>query len=84
MNSYKISSNLAVSENGFLFLPNTGESFTVNDTGRLIINLLRDGKDEEEIIKELLNNFEVDLETAQRDFDEFLTMLRNLNLVEEL
>ncbi len=84
MGDYKISENLAVSESGFLFMANTGESFTVNETGRLILKMLKEGKNEDEIIAEITNEFDVDTETAQRDFDEFLTMLKNLNLVEQL
>jgi PqqD family protein of HPr-rel-A system len=83
MAQYKISGNLAVSENGFLFMPNTGESFTVNETGREIISLLKEGLSEEEIITRMTEKYDVDPETAQRDFDEFITMLRNLKLVEE-
>ncbi len=84
MSEYRISDNLAVSESGFLFMANSGESFTVNETGRFIINSLKENKSEEEILSSLTNEFDIDIETAQRDFDEFLTLLRNLKLVEEL
>ncbi len=84
MSEYKISDNLAVSESGFLFMANSGESFTVNETGRFIINNLKENKSEEEILSLLTNEFDIDIDTAQRDFDEFLTLLRNLKLVEEL
>ncbi len=80
MTNYKISENLAVSENGFLFMPNTGESYTVNETGREIIRMLREEKSEEEIIEALVSIYEVERETAERDFDEFAALLRNMNL----
>jgi len=84
MPEYKISENLAVSESGFLFMANSGESFTVNETGRFIIGSLKESKSEEEILNSLTQTFDIDYDTAQRDFDEFLTMLKNLNLVEKL
>ncbi len=84
MTDYKISENLAVSENGFLFMANSGESFTVNETGKFIINKLKENKNEDEIINLLMNEFDVDVETAQRDFDEFMTLLRNMKLVDIL
>jgi len=58
MAQYKISGNLAVSENGFLFMPNTGESFTVNETGREIISLLKEGLSEEEIITRMTEKYD--------------------------
>ncbi len=84
MSSYKISENVAVSESGFLFMPNTGESFTVNETGQTILKLLKEGKNEEEIIREITDIFDVEPNRAQRDLDEFLIMLQNLNLVKKL
>ena len=38
----KLKKNIAVSETGFLFDPNTGESYNLNNTGQLIIKLLAD------------------------------------------
>ncbi len=84
MSEYKIPETIAVSENGFMFIPNTGESFMVNKTGRFIINKLKEGKSDQEIIEMMIDEYDVDFETAQRDFDEFITMLSNLKLVEEL
>jgi PqqD family protein of HPr-rel-A system len=81
MSEYKISENLAVSESGFLFMANTGESFTVNETGKEIIELLKDEKSKEEIIAALMEKFEVDAETAERDFEEFISTLKDLKLV---
>ncbi len=84
MSRYSINENIAISENGFMFIPNTGESFMVNETGKFIINKLKEGKSDSEIIELITEEYDADFETAQRDFDEFITMLGNLNLVEEL
>ena len=37
----KINRNLAISENGFVFNPTTGDSFSVNEIGALIINEIK-------------------------------------------
>lgn len=83
MTQYKISENLALSDSGFLFKANTGESFTVNETGLLILKNLKEGKSEDEIIDLLTEEYEVEKEMAQRDFDEFLTLLKNFDLVDQ-
>jgi len=38
----KIRPNIAISENGFIFNPDTGESFTVNPIGREIIRISKE------------------------------------------
>ena len=82
MTQYKISENLALSDSGFLFKADTGESFTVNEVGLFILKHLKEGKDDGAIIQLLTDEYEVEKETAQRDFDEFVTLLKNLNLVD--
>jgi PqqD family protein of HPr-rel-A system len=72
--------NLAISEEGFVFDPTTGQSFTTNSTGIFIFKLLKEEKSEEEIVKELTEEFEVSEDTAQIDLDDFLYRLRELNL----
>ncbi len=83
MKNVKISEKLAISDSGFLFMANTGESFTVNETGREIIKMLREGKSEEEIIEALVELYDVERETAERDYDEFVAMLKNMKLAVE-
>ncbi|WP_457640116.1 HPr-rel-A system PqqD family peptide chaperone [Persephonella sp.] len=72
---------LAINEEGFVFDPLTGESFTVNQTGLFILKKLKEGKTEEEILKELVENFEVSEEEAQRDIIDFIEKLRSYRLI---
>ena len=83
MNDITISSNLAVSENGFLFLPTTGESFTLNPTGILVLNALKEGKESTVIIKMLIDEYDIDTATAEKDFHDFVSQLKNHNLIIE-
>jgi len=72
---------LAINDEGFLFDPLTGESFTVNQTGLEIIKGLKDGKSEEEIISLLTEKFEVDEEIVKKDFIDFIEKLRSYKLI---
>jgi hypothetical protein len=67
---------LAINEEGFIFDPITGNSFVTNQTGLFILKKLREGLSEEEIVKALTEEFEVNEETARRDFYDFLEQLR--------
>ena len=82
MEQYKMLSNVAVSENGFLFLPTTGESFTLNEIGKKILDLLKQNNSSEEIIEKIVNEFDVDDTLAERDFNDFINQLKNFRLVD--
>jgi len=73
---------LALNEEGFAFDPETGQSFVLNQTGLFIVKKLREGLSEEEVIKALTEEFEVDETTARRDFYDFVEQLRILGLLE--
>ena len=78
----KIKKNIAISETGFIFDPNTGESFSVNDTGKAILKLLKEEKNEKEIISWLTNHYDVDRLTAENNLNDFLSVLKNFNIIE--
>ena len=69
---------LAVSESGFVFDPVSGHSFTLNETGLAIVRLLQQERHLPEIRKALLDDFDVDPESLERDLVEFLGSLREL------
>ncbi|GAB6076822.1 HPr-rel-A system PqqD family peptide chaperone [Desulfurobacterium crinifex] len=73
---------LAINDEGFIFDPETGNSYTVNKTGIFIIQLLKEGKNEEEIVKALTEEFEIGEDEAKRDLVDFLEQLRLYGLVE--
>ncbi len=72
---------LAISEEGFIFDPETGNSYTTNSTGIFILKLLKDGKSEEEILRALSEEYGVDEEEARRDLYDFLEQLRLYQLL---
>ena len=78
----KLKENVAISESGFLFDPNTGESFSVNSSGKEILKLVSENKPMETIEKEILSKYEISSINFQRYMDDFAHSLRRLNLIE--
>jgi hypothetical protein len=81
MSQTRLIRNLALSESGFVFLPTTGETFTANDTGRLVLFALQSGKSDEEILNALTEEFDGDPASITRDMHDFLTQLREYRLL---
>ncbi len=77
----KIKSNTAISDSGFVFNPDTGESFTVNPVGVEILGLLKEGKTVEEIAAILRERYNTDKNTLEKDTEDFLGLLRNFSLL---
>lgn len=73
--------SIAISDNGFIFKPSTGESFTTNEIGLIIIDLLKQEKSNDEIINMITKDFEVDNLTASRDLFEFLDFMKRENMI---
>lgn len=79
----KIKPSIAISENGFMFDPNSGESYTMNQLAREIIFLLKEGRSEEEIKGILTGKYDVDELTLEKNLIDFYAMLRHYDLCEE-
>ncbi len=78
----KLKENIAVSESGFIFDPNSGESFSVNSTGKILITMLSKGKSLEEIEAYILSEYDIEPSSFNRYMDDFAHMLRRFNLIE--
>ena len=74
---------LAINNEGFIFDPETGESYGVNPTGLFIIEKLKENLEKEKIVKEMTEQFSVSEEEAEKDLYDFLEHLRLLGLLEE-
>ncbi|MGD2166844.1 MAG: PqqD family protein [Gammaproteobacteria bacterium] len=68
---------LAVSESGFVFDPVSGHSFTVNETGLMILRALQQDRRVDALRERLVSTYEVDAPTLDRDLLEFLGSLRD-------
>jgi len=78
----KLKENVAVSESGFIFDPNSGESFSVNSTGKVVLQMVSKGLSMKEIESSITEEYDVDQKTFQRYMDDFAHSLRRLNLIE--
>lgn len=74
--------NITISENGFLFDGTTGDSYSVNATATEMMQLIKEGKSEEEISAEIVRKFEVEPYMVERHYFEFTNLLRHLNLLD--
>ncbi len=72
---------LAINEEGFVFDPTTGESFTTNQTGLAILKGLRGDQIVSKIAEGLTEQFEVTIDQAERDVTDFIDHLRTHRLV---
>jgi hypothetical protein len=78
-----IKENIALSENGFVFNPTTGDSFTMNNTGKEVIMMIKEGKDLKTITGIMAEKYDVDQNTLERYLADFLNDLNVYNLLEE-
>ncbi len=78
----KVLKIIALSNSGFVFNPNTGDSFSVNPIGLKILRELQSGLSEDEIKKALLNHYQTDKETIEKDLYDFFKMIEQYNITE--
>ncbi|MCF8368308.1 MAG: PqqD family protein [Bacteroidales bacterium] len=78
----KIKQNIAISESGYVFNPSTGESFSINQTGVEIFNMLKEGKSYEEISAIFSKKYNADKDTFEKDYNDFTGILQQHLLVE--
>ncbi|MDO9634649.1 MAG: PqqD family protein [Paludibacter sp.] len=78
----RIRKNIAVSDEGFLFNPATGDSFSTNGIGSEIIGLLKQDKSLQDIAENICEQYDVDKTLFERDLDEFATLLKNYSILD--
>lgn len=78
----KLKKNIATSESGFVFNPSSGDSFSLNTIGAEILLQMKESKSAEEIKKDILNRYDVDKSLLEKDWDDFMSQLRDNNLLE--
>ena len=62
---------------------NPNQIMSVNETGAFLWGLLEKGAEEQELVEGLTKEYEVDVQTAEKDVDDFLARLREKALIEE-
>jgi PqqD family protein of HPr-rel-A system len=73
---------VAISDTGFVFDPMTGLTFSLNPTGRFILERLREGRDGREVLADLRAAFDtMDGDDLARDLGEFLRQLQEQGIL---
>ena len=55
--------------------------FSVSPTAAVAFSSLAEGKNEDEILSDILESFDIDKETAKNDLDVFFEQLRSLDII---
>jgi len=74
---------LAISEDGFIFDPTSGQSYTVSDTGLFILKGLKQGKKADAIARELAETYDVSHDEARQDTLDFASHLKSHRLLQD-
>jgi hypothetical protein len=78
-----IKGNIAISDNGFVFNPSTGDSFTLNNTGKEVLFMIKEGKNANQISDILTEKYDIDKTIIERYLSDFMNDLSVNNLLEE-
>lgn len=76
-----LNNKVTINDDGFVYNSETGESFFVNETGKIIIDLIGQNKNFEEIKNYFLENYNVKSAEFERYYYEFIDMLKNQNII---
>lgn len=77
-----IKRNVATSENGFIFNPLTGDSFSGNFMASELLMMMKQGETAEVIKAHILYKYDVLPEQFDRDWDDWLLQLKEANLLD--
>ncbi|WP_320053060.1 PqqD family protein [uncultured Acetobacteroides sp.] len=78
----KVKPSVVINDTGFVFNPETGDSFSVNTLGLELIRQLEEERDVETLRKFLSRKFTVSMATLRKDLDDFLRMLKDNKIIE--
>jgi hypothetical protein len=78
-----IKENIALSENGFVFNPSTGDSYTLNNSGKEVMIMIKEGKNINQIEDLLFEKYDIDRISLERYLADFINDLSVYNLMEE-
>jgi len=78
----KLNKNIALSESGFVFNPTTGDSFSTNRVGIDIIQHLQAAKKDKDIIKLMVDKYDIEINVFEKDLQDFYGVLIQYGLME--
>lgn len=78
----RLKTNIATSENGFIFNPGTGDSFTSNAIAAEILTYMKANEPEAAIKQRILDKYDVESCQLERDWDDYMLQLKDANLLD--
>jgi hypothetical protein len=54
----------------------------LNETGRVMWDMLAQGTEKDDVVNKILSEYDVDRATVEKDFDSFVTTLKENNILE--
>ncbi len=78
----RVRKNIATSDEGFLFNPTTGDSFSTNAIGAEIILLMKKDTPASELVDAICEKYDVDKALFERDLEEFTLQLKGHSILE--
>ena len=79
----KITSEIKISDNGFVFNSRTGDSFNLNPFGLELLKYIQEEKDIEILKSEILEKYDVDDLSFEKDFYEFCALLKHHQIISQ-
>lgn len=79
----KITEEIKISDNGFVFNSRTGDSFNLNPFGLELLKNIEEGKDFDRIKDSILERFDVDDLTFEKDFYDFCALLKHHQIISQ-
>jgi hypothetical protein len=77
-----LKSGLRISDQGVVFDPSTGESFTLNPTGLAIFRHLAEGADQNRIFEMISDVYQISRPEFDRYYLDFLSVLKSSQLLD--
>ena len=81
---YKLKEYIAISGSGVLFNTQTGESFSVNELGMQVIELIRRNLNHQQIKDYIYSEYLIDEEALENHQEEFLIFMKHHQLMDSM
>lgn len=79
----RITSEIKISDNGFVFNSKTGDSFNLNPFGLELMKHIAAENDFEDIRKQILEKYDIDDLSFEKDFYEFCALLKHHQIISQ-
>lgn len=79
----KITEEIKISDNGFVFNSRTGDSFNLNPFGLELMKYIESGNDFDQIKEQILKKYDIDDLSFEKDFYDFCAILKHHQIISQ-